>query len=81
MRLKVTFQNFLFEKSRKIPVWREKTPVRHTIKLTCKCSIGKLWEFYTNYVNFGLGSLWNFNFWKKRARIYMTKGTKCTFDG
>jgi len=38
-------------------------------------------KFYTNYVNFGLGNLWNCTFWNKRARTYMTKGTKCTFGG
>ena len=50
-------------------------------KLTCQCSIGKLLKFYTKKVNFGLSSLWNINFWRKRARIYMTKVTKCTFGG
>jgi len=27
------------------------------------------------------GFVWNCTFWNKRARIYMTKGTKCTFGG
>ena len=49
--------------------------------LTCQCTIGKLLKFYTKNVNFGVGNLWNCTFWNKRARIYMTKGTKCTFGG
>jgi len=75
------FSDFFFEKkAENAHLAGKKQCVSHD-KLTCQCTIRKLLKFYTKYVNFGLVSLQNINVWRKRARIYMTKGTKCMFGG